>query len=155
MFWRSLRRAWQFLEPAYAALVSFIIIFLAASAWVTGAMVVAFPQHMLNLHFQQMFTDFLASGWHPGSLGFLLLADIAIAIGLLNDIRMKESLMIRPRVAAVLACMIVFILITMAMPEYGKDLLLAHPVPLGLLTLLVVAVPRGISYAPPARARAV
>lgn len=132
---------------------SYLLVGAGAALWMTGSMVVAFPKHALSLNYLPISQEFLASAWHPASVLALLLIDIGIAIGLLKDFRVRDGLSSGRRLAIVIFALLIFVTSAIIIPIYNQPLVQFHPVMVGGLALLCLALMRAMSYAPTQRAR--
>ena len=131
---------------------SIFLVAVAATAWIVGALLVAFPGLWMHFRLGQLFNEFFADLWHPISLYVLLFADVIIAMGLLSDRHLTVTLAGR-RLAVWLFFSVAYLLAGYLVPKYATQSVLVHPVVVGLLTLAVFAIPRGMAYAPPRIAR--
>jgi hypothetical protein len=138
-----------------AAILSVSALYVAAAGWIVGAMIVAFPELTFSLKLQDVLRDFITSKDRPITLFILLLADIYISIGILQHNGIREGLFGPKRAGWTLGSLLVYVLVALFGPRIGVGLLREHPSAIGMFALLLFAVPRALSYAPPERARTV
>lgn len=132
--------------------VSLVAITIASAAWISGAMIVAFPQYALSMDVGGLLRDFLTRDHHALALLILLFADIFIAVLVLNDVHVRNSLTAGRRVGVFILFLLLYLLVALLGPTFFKASLEADPFWIGLLALFAVGVPRGMAYAPPQRA---
>jgi hypothetical protein len=134
---------------------SYLSVGAGAALWMSGSMVVAFPEDALSLHYAPISEQFLQTPWHPASLLALLLIDIGIAIGLLKDFRVRDGLSAGNRLAVVVFALLIFLILAIIVPIFNEPLIEVHPLIVVGLALGCLALLRAMSYAPPQRARPV
>ncbi|RYD56133.1 MAG: hypothetical protein EOP60_05445 [Sphingomonadales bacterium] len=137
------------------SIVSFLAITVASAAWITGALIVAFPKYAFSLDIVDLLRDFLTQEHHALTLLILLFADIFIAIMVLNDVHVRNSLVEGRRIGLFFLCLLLYLIFALLGPSFLKPTLDSNPIWLGLLALCAFGVPRGMAYAPPQKAIAV
>ncbi|WP_315767067.1 MULTISPECIES: hypothetical protein [unclassified Bradyrhizobium] len=116
-------------------------------------MTIAFPENATHLDFPVLSSQFLDSPWHPVSVLVLFAIDVGIAIALLKDFRMRDGLSAGSRLGFVFLFLLLFLLISIGLPSFNKDFVHLHPLMIAGAALFSIGFLRGLSYAPPQRAR--
>jgi len=133
---------------------SLIAIVMAALMWLLASMAVAFPGDVLTGQFSHLFDQFFHGISHPLSVVFLLFTDIVIAILLLQEARVSQAFQGK-LLGIVLTAIILYGVVTLALPAFNAGIVTAHTLGLGLFAFFLIGIPRAVSYGAPVRAKRV
>ncbi|MFZ3352016.1 MAG: hypothetical protein WA268_14225 [Xanthobacteraceae bacterium] len=123
------------------------LVALGAMLWVTGAMIVAFPNSTTALQFQQMYAGFLGDFMHPVSIIFLWVLDVFIVVGCLQDGRIRAA--IGKWLTWILGALVLFIIVAIIVPHSNPALSAGHALAIGLFATLFIVIARALSYVAP------
>jgi hypothetical protein len=124
----------------------------SAAIWMAASLIVAFPDDALTGHVRSVVVNFIRNPFSAASLVILFGADIAIAIAVLKDERMKQGLTKGIRLGVLFGCVVILLVLGSAAQivvrdpsNTGNDRLFA----IGGVALIIAGVIRGMSYCGP------
>tara|TARA_R110000868_G_scaffold13223_4_gene62095 strand:+ start:8000 stop:8506 length:507 start_codon:yes stop_codon:yes gene_type:complete len=145
---------WEFGDYFFVA-VSWALVVAGAAVWMAAAFGVGFPKELAMGDFSGAFIAFFHSLVHPVALAFLLGVDIFIAIMFVPHHDARPGFKGRIRLGLALAAVILYLVVALILPIYNMPLVTAHAIGLGLFALMLVGIPRALSYGVPQLAHAV